>query len=353
MKYSSLYPTCYQNFITCKQSCGNVPSTSGLYFENLTGINIKFAANIANSAYLSGIDMLNDKAIFAIKLLEQDLQAAMLRFGYYISEYQDIEEFCGFSSQTVTTDANKRGLQIARFSSITPNSEFYIENLYIKTVNAENITLSLYDGNNVLIESFTFATLADAVTVLTINKAYKNNTIRVVIDTPNVEVYLANCCFWGDTVNCCSDSFETCGCSSDSSGGIHYEIKGDCCARKTYSVNGWSINKKTASSYGVALRGGMRCALSAVMCSILPQVAMAVLYRAGVEVLNELIASDRLNFVTVYSADWAKEQIPIWTEKSNTLFNNTVDALLPNLMKSESYCIKCHERTRPKITSSV
>ncbi len=55
MKYSSLYPTCYQNFITSKQACGNVPSTSGLYFENLQGINIKFAANAANSAYLSGM----------------------------------------------------------------------------------------------------------------------------------------------------------------------------------------------------------------------------------------------------------------------------------------------------------
>lgn len=353
MKYSSLYPTCYQNFITCKQACGNIPSTSGLYFENLQGINIKFAANVANSAYLSGVDMLNDKAIFAIKLLEQELQSAMIRFGYYISEYQDIDEFCGFSNQTAITDANKRGLQIARFSSITPNSEFYIQNIYIKTVNAVNITISLYDGNNNVIESFTTATLADAVTTIVINKAYQNNTIRVVIDTPNIEVYLANCCFFGDSVNCCSDSFEMCGCGTDGVGGIVYQSENSCCERKTYKVSGWSVNSTSASSYGVAIRGGMRCALSAVMCSILPQLAMAVLYRAGVEVLNELIASDRLTFITVYSADWAKEQIGIWTDKSNTMFHNTIDALLPNLMKSESYCIKCHERTRPKVSSSV
>lgn len=332
-------PTCYENFITFREGCNPTPPSSNLYLEALEGISLKRAANIADSSYKQGVKMAEDKVIHAIQILESVIQGKLMQLQYFLPPAPPNKEFCSFrDDKTNGVAAADRGVQIYQNNLLSPFSSFFIEKIYIKVTSTQTKTIKIEDEEGNLLTSYTANLIANKLHTIEANYALFGTQSYVVMDNSDVETYKTNC---RKNTECCS---------------------GDASKRpnKLFSVKGWDgANCSTdGEGYGIGIRGGLRCDISTLMCFILPYIKHAVLYQTGVEILNELLASDRLNCVTIYSKEWAAEKIPQWQAEVEGILNATIPTLLDTLKKRDKHCINCISKgakvfsnVRPKLNS--
>ena len=71
-------PSCLEDFIGVK--CLTTNPKSGLWINDLPGINLRYAADIVDSDGSSGLQFLKDKIDYATKLVVQELNAIALPY---------------------------------------------------------------------------------------------------------------------------------------------------------------------------------------------------------------------------------------------------------------------------------
>lgn len=314
-------PECYSDFITVKQACDPVVPKSGLYIENLPGISVQSAARIATAKHQSAVDMIADKVIFAIQFLESEVQERMMYLGYNMPSVPNVREFCGLDKKTTIASAPlQRGLRIQRNNTLAPFSMTYIETIYIKTDTTKTATVEIQDKLGTVLQSYTASTLANELTEINADFSTSVNDIRVVMDNTDVQVYKSKC----DNGSCCH----------------HLASKKKW---RFYNVVGWDGVRCDTKAYGLGVKAGIRCDLRELMCYLLPYIKYAVLYKAGSMILQELLASDRLNTVIVANKEWAAETIPQWDAIVMEKLDAVIPAALKQLKKRDMYCITCKE----------
>lgn len=323
-------PTCYQDFITVRQACGDVLPKSSLYIENLPGISVKSAARIAQAKHESGVDLITDKVISAIQFLESEVQERLMFLGYNMPSIPITKPFCGFTKATTISPAPlKRGIVIRRNNLLSPFSLTYINQIFVKSQTTKNVTVEIQDKLGVVLASFTASMLANELTTIDADFSTEVNDIRIVMDNTDVTVFQANC----DNGECC-----------------HWDASKK--MWKFYNVIGFDGVRCDTKAYGIGVDAGIRCDITQLMCHLLPFIKYAVLYKAGVMILNELLASDRLNTVIVANKEWAEETIPKWENIVTEKLDAVIPAAMKQLKKKDIKCITCKEGN-VKVVSNV
>lgn len=306
-----MQPTCFNNFIGVKCLTTGTP-TSGLYINDLEGLNLKYAANIADSDYISGLQFLNDKIQFATKLVISDLTRYSLPY-FRINSVVDELSIGDWANTNLAPQNADRGvhLQIKRSRMLRIN----VSNIKINTGNSF-ITSDVYieDGINTTTYSFTTDASGDA-----------EINLNFTSTTQDVYVYMDNT---GINVN--NSSIKTgCGCSSKSG--------------QYLSAYGWNGSGNSNSTYGLKIQATAVCDNDEFACVLGPKLGLPILYRSGIEILHEAVATDRLNSLTLLDTDKINFLLENWTAEYDKQMKMLIESLPQLLRRIDECCIVCNQ----------
>ncbi len=325
-KYIKNIPPCYLNFIGVV-SCEDKPEPkSGFYIESLEGISVKRAANIADESYMSGIELIEDKIILALKKLESEVLGKMMLLNYAIPTTQPTYQKGDFLEE-VNGFGGERGLKIYQNNSLSPFSCVVIKKIYIKSQTTSQKTLYLKDKNGVVLWEKLVDLVSNEVVVIEDYIKIYNTESFLVLDNSDINTYKTKL----------YKNSDCCGYSKSSR------------PNKFFSVTGWNGLNCEDNGFGLGLEVGMECDMGLVMCDVLPQLKKAALYWSGVEILNEQLASNRLNLINIYSKEWAVEKVEEWKEAIDNELNIVVPNFVKGLKKRDKFCISCNDRGIRKV----
>jgi hypothetical protein len=305
-----MLPSCLDNFIGVK--CLSANPKSGLWINDLEGINIRMAADIADSGYISGLQLLEQKIKFASELVIQELSGFLLPY-FRVNSIIDEMLVGDFNSNYLAPSPNDRGIK-----AIVKNTRMmrvFVGEVKIRIQQA-NITHSfeIIDGLNST--SFSFDTDANGEASVFANYISSNREIYIVMDNTAINP--------ADT-----DVKSGCSCSSKSS--------------QFMLVNGWNGSGVGNNSYGIKAQLTAECKIDEMICIIAQQLRFPILYKAGLEIVKEAKATDRLNSVTLLDND----KINFLYEEFTNQYNNHMKLVvnqLPELMKRiDDICVICNQ----------
>jgi len=302
--------SCLENFIGVK--CLTQNPKSGLWINDLEGINIRMAADIADSNYTSGLQLLEQKIKFATELVAAELSGYVLPY-FRINSIIDELLIGSFNDNYLNPTAFDRGVKITTRNSRLMQIRIDSVRIRIQEANYSG-TLEIIDG--LYSTSFPFVTDSNGEAELFVN--YNSKGKEVFIVTDNSAIHPAD-----------TDVKTGCACFSKSSEYLH--------------ANGWNGSGVASNSFGLIVRANAQCSIDELMCIIAPQIRFAILYKAGLEIVKEAKATDRLNSVTLLD----EEKIAFLYEEFSMQYKNHLNTAinaLPELFKRvDDICVMCNQ----------
>lgn len=295
--------SCLDNFIGVK-SCSSTAPKSGLYIEDLPGISIPKAAEITDQDP-SGVEFLTKKIKFALK----DYHAVIM------SQLQRQEprclELCGFDGEDFKDpSADVVGITITR--TPTGLSRLKMRTILVRVKIAGTIQITVTDGVTTTQEDHDLA-VGDNLIDFAFNPI--GNTISI---------YATNTLGFG--VVDCGDLRVGCGM---------------CDSQRAFKVDGFLNDDKSTTAWGFVPDLCLECDEDRMTCSILHYVKQGALYHAGADILEEWITSTRLNFLTLYSQEWAAAKIDEWRAKAQHLGLSQINGIERHIKRVDPNCFVC------------
>ena len=306
-----MQPTCLNNLIGVKCLTSGTP-TSGLYINDLEGLNLKYAANIADSDFISGLQFLNEKITFATKLVISDLTRYALPY-FRINSIVDELSVGDWTNTSLGVQNADRGvhLQVKRSRMLRIN----VTNIKIKIGNANTTHDVWVDDGNVQTQ-YSFTTNAQGEAEINLN---------FTSTTPDVYIYMDN-----STINVNNSSIKTgCGCSSKSG--------------QYLSAYGWNGSGNSNSTYGIKVQANAICDNDEFACVLGAKLGLPILYRSGIEILHEAVATDRLNSLTLLDTDKINFLLENWTAEYDKQMKMLIESLPQLLRRIDECCIVCNQ----------
>lgn len=334
MRYKTDNP-CFRDFILVRESCKNGRvSTSNLYIEDLEGLSLKRVANIADARYKNGEDLALDKVAQAIRQVQSQILALLNQQGVTMPQGFAAREFVSLSSNYHAPSVAKRGVRVVRAKAQSPFSSFVVETLTLKSNTTGAHTIELLDESRAVLESRTVDLIAGQAATVPVNWKLFNPAFYVVFNQPNATP--AKGAAQGSSAGCCGSQYTY----SDA-------------RNRWFFVQGWDGTQASAEAFGIGLRGNIQCELENLLCYLLPYVANAVLWLAGVGILNECLATPRQNYFTILGEDWAREKRDEWQAKADQDLERLLPAHIQSLKNRDSLCIVCDKLRAAEIVSMV
>ena len=306
-----MQPTCLNNLIGVKCLTTGTP-TSGLYINDLEGLNLKYAANIADSDFISGLQFLNEKIAFATKLVISDLTRYALPY-FRINSIVDELSVGDWSNNTLATLNADRGVRLTVRNSRMLRINVTNIKIKIKESNLSDV-VTIFDGTN----STTFAFTTDSNGDAEINLNYTSQTTELFIYMNNASMHVNN------------SSIKTgCGCSSKSG--------------KYLNAYGWNGTGNSNSTYGLKVQANAICDNDEFACVLSGKLGLPILYRSGIEILHEAVASDRLNSLTLLDTDKINFLLENWSAEYDKQMKMLVESLPQLLRRIDECCIVCNQ----------
>jgi hypothetical protein len=305
-----MIPSCLENFIGVK--CLSTDPKSGLWINDLEGINIRMAADIADSGYMSGLQLLEKKIEFATELVMQELSGYLLPY-FRINSAIDEMKLGEYNSNYLPAASFDRGLKIV--TKNTRMMRLFVGEVKIRIQQA-NFSHSFQIVDGLYSTSFSFTTDANGEASVFANYMSKSREIYILMDNTSINV--------ADT-----DVKAGCSCSSKSSQFI--------------LANGWGGSNVSSNAFGVMAQITAECKTDELMCIIAPHLRFPILYKSGFEIVKEAKATDRLNSVTLLDEEkinFLYDEFKKDYEKHMTIIINQ----LPELFKRiDDICVICNQ----------
>jgi hypothetical protein len=302
---------CLQNFIGVK-CIGEPTPRSGYYINQLEGLSLRLASDVADSDYLSGVALLKDKIALATDLVVSDIAPAALKFFRVNTLVDSIQ--AGIFSLTYLIPANvERGLQIeVRRSRLLRNRVNKVK-IKIQEANFAH-QFKIVDGSNETIYSFVTDSKGEAEVFP--NYLSEEAKIFIVMENDFINV--------NDT-----DIKEGCGCSS---------ITG-----RNILVHGWNGSSTSSSSYGLQVEIAAECSQDQLACIISSRLGFPILYRSGLEIVKEALTTDRLNSVTLLNRERLEILHDLFTKEYESQLRRLIESLPELLKRLDDCCINCNQ----------
>jgi len=299
---------CFDDFITYQGS--GITPTSGIYVNNLYGIQLVKANAIANTDYATGIAFINEKIAFAITLVSNELKHYAMPYfkehsviGHYFGgEFDDDFEY----HAVLTTD---RGLRITIRE--TTLAKIIVNRVRILANNSGDYNVVITDGEETT--NYPITLVARTEQDLEIN--YEANRNRIYITIDNTSLNPAE------------------GSSGMSCQGL-YDV---------LDVDGWNGSGVTSHYYGIKANITIICSDDNLACLLKHKLGLSVLYRFGIEFVREVQESDRLNYFTLLNRTSAQELEEKYWEDYNKSMEDLARSMPILLRQLDDCCITCNQ----------
>jgi hypothetical protein len=301
---------CLENVVGIK--CLSSSSGSGLFLEDLNGINLKTAANIADSRFVSGLELLKSKRNFAIQAVKQDIEGLVLPYFRMNSLIDDL--LIGeFKSNLLSSQPLSRGVKIKTKKSRLLRVRIKTIEIRIQEANFVH-SVQIIDGNTVT--NYGFETDSNGVAKIQVDHLTESNEVLVVMDNSVVTPFDA--------------SLKT-GCS--------------CYSKSTEFLIGWGWNGSTTttSTFGLRVESLAECDNDSLFCLIGHKLGFAILYKTGIEIVKEWIASDRLNPVTIIDDGTEEFLLEEFSRDYKHAIKVLIEQIPELLSRVDDVCVVCNQ----------
>lgn len=272
------------SLIGIRGSANAVYNTKDLTVNDLSGISLKQASAITNAEYTSGMALLESKVNLAHKLVLNDVLVSLQTYFKESNILYNVN-INNFISTTKFINGSTNGLRLKTGTYSTAKLKVNTVYVYIN----ETIPLDIYikDGNTVT--TFNTSITGGQINEIEINYTAVNN----VIDIYTLDNYNAHIGFLSGNYSFCN-----------SCGGGFNKIGID-----VYGLDGTTINSTIA---GIGVDVDLVCETDTILCKLLNYMKLLVWYRSGILILQEHLASNRLNGVAVFGKEEALKLVTLY-----------------------------------------
>ena len=261
-----------RDFVNCAH-----PETI-LYVNDIPGITLKNASAIANDEQRTGYNLLNDKIKLATRKVFNKF-STMVSDNFDFNSIIESREILNFTTTTKAPEAIERGLVLRRWRSEV--AKIYIEKLYIKVEESGIAIIVIKDGD---LEKTYQASLLGGGVINEVEVRYKAKSEQVYVTFDQT-------------------SFTTYGCKLTSSRGC--TSCGQSRTKHNLEVMGRNGSSEVYDCFGMGVLASVQCYEEAILCQVLPRMAFMIWYQSGIEILQERLASDRVNAVVTFGKEAA------------------------------------------------
>lgn len=317
---------CLTNFIGISRSCGGVAPTSDLYIDMLEGMSLKTISNIEAGKYVTAQRLIDSKLILIMEKMKVDF--AEFLFGDMVEDSIDSVISKNFGEDYETGEAGSAGLLIEKLP--TSLSSLFIPRFYFKSHTAAvNLPITVSDASRT--ETFLVSANADEEVAIAINWYSNQNSVSIKFDDstfgPSQELI--------SPYNGAISPFHAWyydGCTKCCAGGSRY-----------IQISGIDYDGSEISNYrGIRVDASVICDTDKMVCLIAHKMKVPILYKIGIEVLNEWAATDRLDFLAISSREWAEQKKSEWFDTVERSQFNNGKGIRKLLMKHEQQCFICN-----------
>lgn len=286
---------------------------SGLFINDIPGITLKSASAIANEEQKTGYELLKGIIYRATLLTFNDfLSQISSQFSY--NAVAEIRKINYFDGSVLPTSNNERGLVLKRWRS--EMAQIYVQELYIKSATSGPVTIKIVDGSET--KTFTTTLEADIEKTLRVDYMAESEQIKILCDNSSVQMYSGQ-------INKAWTGCNSCGGSAQG-----------------FYMTGWNGNSEEAKYFGIGVFASVRCNEENIVCQLLNRMNFIIWYKAGAMYYEELLATNRLNSITIFSKDRAVENKEMLEEKYNKAYADFVPTIKQLLNKTKGECITCN-----------
>lgn len=277
-------------------------SLSGKYLEHLAGFTLKGIANTAT--YGNAMELIAQSSSVAVDMTVNDALTRLQCFGQTRIIAQSLPTLWS-DTFADSYQPHVGELEIIKLQpQYQPLSTWRISKIHLLTNDTvSNKTIALHDGDTVITLSADL--VAGRVTSLDLYDT--DGTLGYLVKNPygfklswDLSDIRPAAWRWGNKSNC--------GCSGKASAwGQWYTVKGN--------------------QYGMAVDMVYMCDYARLAQNIAFMLRQAVLYRFGMHLCDEIIASDRINFFVNNSTEWAEKR----KEEFRQAYDAELESVLPSL----------------------
>ncbi len=303
-----------------------VTPEADLWINDLPGISLKRAASVSNEEVKTGSALLK-------KCIRTAIQKTFTDFDKEISPYfnfnaiVETRQVDDFSDAEILPIANlSRGLVLKRWRS--EMAQIYIEEIYIKSNTSIIKEIKFYDGEELTLSLENISIEAGKIKTIRIDRKFKSETVSIKMDNNDCEVYSKAINNWGSS-----------GCYP-----CNHEYMVDTCGDgyQGFVIKGFDGNQEDNLTYGIGVKASVRCYNENIICSILPQLYLPIWYKSGSEFMKELMYTDRINPITLFTADKAGELFDDYVYEYKEIYAGTAKSIQAFLRSTKGECLTCN-----------
>lgn len=326
---------CIDNFILIgDRQCSTDVSTSGLYLVDLGEIiTTDLLANLAGSGSANAVVYAQKIVRRAVLNFQGLVSRAMANLGFTVLQgATPNKSVCKYQNTTSPAAPASRGFIVRRVGQVEKFGAFFVQTIAVKAAQSSPKLLQIIDELGVVLWEKAVDTIANQTVSVQVNSEFDSEILYILLDNTDVDMYKTDC------------SNSGLGCSPCGSGN----------SEKTYSISGWDGAQSTTNSFGLVLTGGVHCSFGQVICALLPYFSTSILKLCHVEILNDILHSNRINFNTIYAdQSLLLADIEKIKNSANKAINDSMAANLTRLQKSSPKCIVCDKWRNSYMVSIV
>lgn len=286
---------------------------SGLFINDIPGITLKSAAGIANEEQKTGYDLLKGIIYRATLLTFNDfLGQISSQFSY--NAVAEIRKIKYFDDSVLPVSNTDRGLVLKRWRS--EMAQIFVQEVYIKSALGGTATIKIIDGLE--IKTYTTTLVANEEKTVRVDYMAESEQIKILCNNANLEVY--------------SGAIERSWTGCNSCGGTN----------QGFYMTGWNGSAEEAKYFGIGVFASVRCNEENIICQLLNRMNFIIWYKAGAMYYDELLSSNRLNSITLYSKEKAIENKTELEEKYQKAYSDFVPTIKELLKRTKGECITCN-----------
>lgn len=331
-EYQEPSTNCFDNLIGIKGNCGvsQVPD-SGLFLQDLPHINLSVMDAAIGKEAQSAFDELERKLQLAQILVVNELRTA-LSSRFKINSVLDNDRVGYFKENLEVRAAQSKYIGANIKISQYPYLEILITRIAIQSQVTAIIPVFIIDllsGN--ILDTILINAVAETIVYKDVFKKYKTNgqisNLYICYDDTGLPAYQT-------LIN---PSGYCPGCNGGWSGRNYTQVRG-----ASMSLSGVTDQDIVSESNtgGLCVEYNVSCDIDRFACSIKYELSQPIWYRAGILILDDIIASKRFNsLIRLFEGDYKEAR-----EVYQKMYDNQLKWMLNNMVMPKDICFHCNPR---------
>jgi hypothetical protein len=325
---------CFDNLIGIHRSCNNTTPSSGLYIQDLRGINLAVANAAIDGETVSGLKLIEEKIRFAQNAI---LAAMRMQLADKIRINSILQnDTVGFYKTNLTVVPAEAGMLkgIVIKADQYQYLELFISKIYLKLSEVVTTNIVVYDlMSDTLLDTIEITTVAKVPTAVLVNKSYLSKKQKlhlfIGIDSSVANTYETNL----TSAGCIS-------CTGGKYSNRYVTFSGGQIDSASQKID--SNISSNSGTNGLSLEYSLNCSIEPFLCNMGNQIAWPLLHKAGAEIMKELISSRRLNSIVNIDKSTNEEL----RDEFEAEYMASMSALLNNIKTPNDICFNCNSKVR-------